>query len=118
MLTFAAMIDVILKKGKEKAITQRHPWVFSGAVERVKGKPANGEIVRLVDATGKFMAYGFYNDQSRVALRLLEWDENINVDENWFRAAVKVSVNSRQTLLQDGGTNTCRYSANRTTCPG
>jgi len=108
MLTFAGMIDVILKKGKEKAITQRHPWVFSGAVERVKGKPANGEIVRLMDFTGKFMAYGFYNDQSRVALRLLEWDENVNVDENWFRAAVKASVNSRQTLLANGKTNTCR----------
>ena len=108
MLTFAAMIEVILKKGKEKAVTQRHPWVFSGAIERVKGKPVNGEIVRLADATGKFMAYGFYNDQSRVALRLLAWDENINVDENWFRAAVKASINSRQTLLADGDTNTCR----------
>ena len=53
------MIDVILKKGKEKAVHQRHPWVFSGAIERVKGKPANGDIVRLVNAGGDFMAYGF-----------------------------------------------------------
>ena len=75
------MIDVVLKKGKEKAVLHRHPWVFSGAIERVKGKPENGEIVRLVDAKGDFMAYGFYNDQSRVALRLLEWNESDEVDE-------------------------------------
>jgi 23S rRNA (cytosine1962-C5)-methyltransferase len=102
------MIDVLLKKGKEKAVLHRHPWVFSGAIEQVKGKPQNGDIVRLLDAKGRFMAYGFYNDQSRVALRLLEWDENVTVDEQWFREKVAVAVASRSTLLADGSTNTCR----------
>jgi 23S rRNA (cytosine1962-C5)-methyltransferase len=102
------MIDVILKKGKEKAVLHRHPWVFSGAIENVKGKPTNGDIVRLTDAKGSFMAYGFYNDQSRVALRLLEWDEAVEVNEQWFRDKVAVAVASRGSLLADGITNTCR----------
>src|ERR1700733_13776791 len=103
------MIDVLLKKGKEKAVLHRHPWVFSGAIENIKGKPANGDIVRLIDAKGAFMAYGFYNDQSRVALRLLEWDENVAVDEQWFRDKVALAVESRQKdILVEGVTNTCR----------
>jgi 23S rRNA (cytosine1962-C5)-methyltransferase len=102
------MIDVILKKGKEKAVLHRHPWVFSGAIEQVKGKAANGDIVRLMDAKGSFMAYGFYNDQSRVALRLLEWDETVEVNERWFREKVGVAVASRSNILTDGTTNTCR----------
>ena len=102
------MIDVILKKGKEKAVLHKHPWVFSGAIENVNGKPANGEIVRLIDAKGAFLAYGFYNDQSRVALRLLEWDEAVEVDEQWFRGKVAVAVASRSNILRDGTTNTCR----------
>ncbi|WP_428329723.1 class I SAM-dependent rRNA methyltransferase [Mucilaginibacter sp.] len=102
------MIDVILKKGKEKAVLHRHPWVFSGAIEKVKGKPENGEIVKLIDAKGAFMAYGFYNDQSRVALRLLEWDENVVIDEQWFRNKVKEAVASRDNVLIAGVTNTCR----------
>jgi 23S rRNA (cytosine1962-C5)-methyltransferase len=102
------MIDIVLKKGKEKAVIQKHPWVFSGAIETVKGKPTNGDIVRLKNAKGDFMAYGFYNDQSRVALRLLEWDEIVNVDESWFRNKVAVAVNSRVDLLSSGQTNTCR----------
>jgi len=106
--TFAPMIDVLLKKGKEKAVLHRHPWVFSGAIEKVKGKPANGDIVRLLNAKEEFMAYGFYNDQSRVALRLLEWDENIEVNEQWFRDKVAAAVGSRTSLLADGKTNTCR----------
>lgn len=102
------MFEVILKKGKEKAVLQRHPWVFSGAIERVKGKPANGDIVRLTDAKGGFMAYGFYNDQSRVALRLLEWDETSPVNDDWFRNKVAAAVGGRKELLADGTTNTCR----------
>jgi 23S rRNA (cytosine1962-C5)-methyltransferase len=108
MITFAFMIDVILKKGKEKAVLHHHPWVFSGAIENIKGKPANGDIVKLIDAKGAFMAYGFYNDQSRVALRLLEWDEAVEVNEDWFREKVAVAVASRSTILVEGVTNTCR----------
>ncbi|MFI5157398.1 MAG: class I SAM-dependent rRNA methyltransferase [Sphingobacteriales bacterium] len=102
------MFEVTLKKGKEKAVLQRHPWVFSGAIERVKGSPNNGDIIKLINAKGDFMAYGFFNDQSRVALRLLEWDENVVVDDAWFREKVGTAVKSRADILADGNTNTCR----------
>ncbi|PJJ84089.1 class I SAM-dependent rRNA methyltransferase [Mucilaginibacter auburnensis] len=101
------MTDVVLKRDKEKAVFQRHPWVFSGAIERVKGKPTNGDIVRLLNHKGEFMAYGFYNDQSRVALRLLEWNEETEVNEAWFRAKVATAVNARADILNEQ-TNTCR----------
>ncbi len=101
------MVEVILKKGKEKAVLQRHPWVFSGAIEKVKGKPDNGDIIRLTDAQGRFLAYGFYNHESRVAVRLLEWDEAVSVNEDWFRAKVAAAVTSRSSILNEQ-TNTCR----------
>src|SRR6185312_11485034 len=101
------MIDVILKKGKEKVVLQRHPWLFSGAIERVKGKPADGDIVRLLNDKGEFMAYGFYNGQSRVALRLLEWDEAVDINEDWLRKKVAIAVASRNNILS-AETNTCR----------
>jgi len=64
--------------------------------------------VRLTDIKGDFMAYGFYNDQSRVSLRLLEWDEQDEVDEQWFRIKVAEAVASRNNLLANGTTDTCR----------
>lgn len=102
------MIDVVLKKGKEKAVLHRHPWVFSGAIEKVKGKPANGEIIRLLSSQDAFLAYGFYNSQSRVAVRLLEWDETVAVDDAWFREKVRTAVAGRAHILADGSTDTCR----------
>jgi 23S rRNA (cytosine1962-C5)-methyltransferase len=104
---FAAMFDVILKKGKEKAVLHRHPWLFSGAIERVKGKPANGDIVRLLNDKGDFMAYGFYNAQSRVALRLLEWDESVEINDDWFRKRIVMAVSGRSNILNKAN-NTCR----------
>lgn len=102
------MIEIKLKKGKEKAVNQRHPWVFSGAIDKVKGKPENGEVVRVVSAANDFLAYGYYNDQSRVAVRLLEWDENVAIDFDWYDQKIKTAIAGRALLLSDEETTACR----------
>jgi 23S rRNA (cytosine1962-C5)-methyltransferase len=106
-LYFCQMIDVILKKGKEKAAVLHHPWIFSGAIEQIKGKPENGEIVTVRSAEKEFLAYAYYNDQSRVALRLLEWDENTAVNKEWYLQKLKAAIAARAHVLNEG-TNTCR----------
>lgn len=101
------MIDIILKKGKEKAAILRHPWIFSGALDKIKGKPANGEIVAVWSASQEFLAYGYFNDQSRVALRLMEWDQEVTIDEAWYTQKLEKAIASRAHIL-DEHTNTCR----------
>ncbi|RYE52702.1 MAG: class I SAM-dependent rRNA methyltransferase [Sphingobacteriales bacterium] len=101
------MTDVILKKGKEKAAVMHHPWIFSGAVDRIKGKPENGEVVAVRSADKEFLAYAYYNDQSRVALRLLEWDESVVIDKNWYSEKLKNAISARRHVLSEA-TNTCR----------
>src|SRR4051812_20579644 len=102
------MFQVKLKKGKEKAAHQLHPWVFSGAIEQIKGKPANGELVTVTDHTGDFLATGFFNAQSRVAVRLLEWMPETEINEEWWRMRVQQSVQSRRHLLERPDTDSCR----------
>jgi len=102
------MSEVRLKKGKEKAVRQLHPWIFSGAIEHIKGKPENGDIVDVRDHSGEFLAKGFYNDQSRVAVRLLEWNEEVTIDESWWRMRIQRAVSARKDLLSAAGTNTYR----------
>lgn len=92
------MHSIKLKKGKEKAVRQMHPWVFSGAIEQIKGKPQNGEIVVLNDYNNAFLAYGFFNDKSRVAVRLIEWDSEKEINENWWRKKIKTAVKNREFL--------------------
>ncbi len=102
------MVEIRLKKGKEKAVYQRHPWVFSGALDKVKGKPENGDVVRLIDASGDFLAYGYYNDQSRVAVRLIEWNEEGSINADWYEQKIKTAIAGRAHLLADRKTTTCR----------
>jgi len=48
------MNPLVLKKGREKSVKRRHPWIFSGAVEKAGGKP--GETVEVRDSAGKALA--------------------------------------------------------------
>lgn len=102
------MIDVVLKKGKEKAALQRHPWIFSGAIDKVKGQPLDGEIVKVYGADKTFLAYGYYHNQSRVALRLLEWDEEQEINKEWYHQKIKNAIAARAHVLSNTDTNTCR----------
>ena len=34
---------IFLKPGKEVPVRRFHPWVFSGAIQRAEGNPADGE---------------------------------------------------------------------------
>ena len=102
------MVEIKLKKGKEKAVLQRHPWVFSGAVDKIKGKADNGDVVKVIDNSGDFLAYGYFNDQSRVAVRLIEWNEETQIDEDWYEQKINQAVAARADLLKAEDTNALR----------
>jgi 23S rRNA (cytosine1962-C5)-methyltransferase len=101
------MHSVKLKKGKEKAVRQLHPWVFSGAIDQIKGNPENGDIVMVTDSNNNFLAYGFFNSKSRVAVRLLEWTLETEINENWWRKKIRIAVKHRDELNTEE-TNTYR----------
>src|SRR5690606_19823340 len=70
--------------------------------------PQNGEVVQIVDHLDGFVAYGLYNGQSRVAVRLIEWDSDRRPDEDWWRVRIQRAVKTRQPLLRSPDTNTVR----------
>ena len=101
------MVEIILKRGKEKAAIQRHPWVFSGALEKVKGKPEDGDVVKVFAFDGEFLAYGYFNGNSRVAVRLLEWNEDQIINQSWYQNRLNQAIAARVSILNEQ-TNTCR----------
>lgn len=101
------MHSVKLKKGKEKAVRQLHPWVFSGAIDQINGSPENGDIIMVTDSNNNFLAYGFFNNKSRVAVRLLEWNLETEINESWWRKKIRTAVKHRDEL-NNADTNTYR----------
>ena len=51
--------NLYLKRGKDASLLRYHPWVFSGAVARMDDGLTEGEIVRVLDVNGSFLALAF-----------------------------------------------------------
>ncbi len=89
---------VILHPGKDKPVRQHHPWIFSGAIARVDGRAEPGDIVEVADATGRWLARGYFNPRSQIAVRLLAWDPDCPIDVDFWRGRLASAAASREAL--------------------
>ncbi|GAA4324602.1 23S rRNA (cytosine(1962)-C(5))-methyltransferase RlmI [Pigmentiphaga soli] len=92
------MIDVVLRPGKEKSLLRRHPWVYATAVAQATGNPQPGDTVRVVDAQGRFLAWGAFSPASQIRVRCWSFDPEARIDEAWMAARVADAVGRRRTL--------------------
>jgi 23S rRNA (cytosine1962-C5)-methyltransferase len=85
---------VVIKHGREKPIRQQHPWIFSGAIEAVRGNPAPGDIVTVTDGKGAFQARGYWNPKSQIQVRILTWQDE-PITEDWWRRMLQRAIDGR-----------------------
>ena len=97
-----------LQNGREKSLLRRHPWLFSGAIERVEGNPASGETVDVVSASGEFLARAAYSPASQIRLRVWTFDEQESVDAEFFRRRLGRAIEWRRRLGLLDGQRACR----------
>lgn len=69
------MYTITIFNGKEKQLKKHHPWVFSGAIEKVTPQYKDAGYAKVLDSNGEFIAYGYYDVKSHITLHLLSWDE-------------------------------------------
>ncbi len=85
----------VVRPGKDKAIQRQHPWIFSGAIARLDGSPADGDLITVRSSSGQFLARGYWNGQSSIRIRLLTWDESEAVDETYWRRRLERAIRAR-----------------------
>lgn len=82
-----------MKRGKERVVANRHPWIFAGAIARESG-PAEAAIADLFDESGARIASGFYSPHSQIRLRALTFGaEELTWDA--VRARIERAVRAR-----------------------
>jgi len=101
---------VLLKRNRAKPVNQRHPWIYSGAVDRVEGDPAECGIVDVRDAGNNWLARGYVNQQSQIVVRLLTWEQDEQVDAAFWRARLERAIAARQALADDPATDVYRLA--------
>ncbi len=89
---------IFLKPNKDKPLRQRHPWLFSGAIARVEGAPAAGEIVEVRARDGRWLARAEFNPRSQIRARAFCWDEQVAVDETFWRERLRAAIARRDAL--------------------
>jgi len=101
------MATLRLKPGRDKSLLRRHPWVFSGAVARVEGKPAPGGIVDVVGADGDWLGRGYYNARSQIVARILAWRPDEEITAAFWRGRLARAIARREGPLRPAST-ACR----------
>jgi 23S rRNA (cytosine1962-C5)-methyltransferase len=92
---------VVLKPGREKSLRHRHPWIFSGAIEKVEGDPAMGETVSVVARDGAFLARAAYCPDSQIRARVWSFDAEEAIDEAFIRRRLQASI-ARRGIVRAG----------------
>jgi 23S rRNA (cytosine1962-C5)-methyltransferase len=99
---------VVLKKGREKSLKRRHPWLFSGAIEKVSGKPGPGDTVDLKDSSGQILAKAAYSPKSQIRARVWTFDPAEEVGASFFRGRLERALALRESLPARRHTNALR----------
>lgn len=91
---------VVLKRGREKPVRQRHPWLFSGAIAALPDPVAapDGAIIDVVDADGAWLARGLLNRRSQIQVRLCTWQRDEAIDEAFWRGRIERAIAGRAGL--------------------
>ena len=99
--------NIYLKKGKDESLKRFHPWVFSGAIAHMDEGINEGDVVRLLDCQGTFMAVGHFQFGT-IMVRVLSF-EDIAIDESFWEERLRQAYESRKAMgLEREDNNTFR----------
>ena len=85
---------VILKRGKEESLQRFHPWIFSGAIQRIEGKPEEGDVVTVYTNDRRFIARGHVQVGS-IAVRVLTFKDE-PVDRQFWEKRIATAYDLRE----------------------
>ncbi len=100
--------SLVLKPGREKTLINRHPWLFSGAIEKQIGSPQPGETVMVQSSTGEFLAWAAFSPVSKIITRIWSWDAEDVIDAAFIKEKISQAIQLRQRLISSDATNAMR----------
>jgi 23S rRNA (cytosine1962-C5)-methyltransferase len=103
-----AVPKVWLKPGREKSLRRRHPWVFSGAIDRLEGEAVAGTTVEIVGSSGEFLARAAYSPTSQIRARVWTFEPTESIDADLFRRRLARAIESRHRLALLAPQAACR----------
>ncbi len=93
------MADLILKPGREKSVLLRHPWIFSSAVNEIKGEVNSGDTVSVLSSKGEKLGSAAYSRASQIKARMWSWAPQEKIDEEFFHKKIIEAIEKRKKYI-------------------
>jgi 23S rRNA (cytosine1962-C5)-methyltransferase len=90
---------VVLHEGRERSVLHGHPWIFSGAIDRVLGEPAPGATVNVADASGAWLAHAAWSPVSQIRARIWSAEAAQTIDVAFFHDRIARAAAARAPLF-------------------
>ncbi|MFI5344712.1 MAG: class I SAM-dependent rRNA methyltransferase, partial [Chlamydiales bacterium] len=97
---------VILKPGKEKAIRNRHHWIFSGAIQSLPKTFLDGDFLPVYSSAGDFLGSGYFNRQSKIIGRMVTFDQTPPLE--CLKQRLEAALSLRRAFFDQEATNAYR----------
>lgn len=85
-----------LKPHREESLLGGHLWIFSGALQQPPHWIEAGGLVDVKSSTGQFVARGYYNPLTDIAIRILTHDSEETIDAAFLRRRIRSAIQLRQ----------------------
>lgn len=85
----------------EKALLTGHPWVYEGEITKCDESIKNGDLVDITNNKDKYLGTGFYNNNSKIKVRIISRNANDLFDYDFFKRRIKYAYEMRKTALND-----------------
>ena len=94
-------VRCVLQNGKERPVRNRHPWIFSGAIDSIDEGYEAGDLVRVLSDKEEFLGIGYLNPESQIVVRMLAF-EDVVIDEAFFDAKIAHAFEARKKFIPPG----------------
>lgn len=92
---------IVLNKTRKKRIEQGHPWVFASELDRMEGEAQPGDLVDVVTHQGRYLATGYWNPRSQIAVRIVSYDPLEAMDQTFFEEKLQRCKEHRERFVLD-----------------
>ena len=83
----------------ERALRAGHPWVYAAEITTLEGTAENGGIVDVYSAKDRWLGAGYYNDHSKIRVRVISRNANDRFDEAFYARRVRYALDYRKTVM-------------------
>ncbi len=98
---------VLITAKAERSVKAGHPWVYGEEIRGREGVPENGGLVDVM-AGSAWLGTGFYNDASKITVRLISCNANDRFDAAFWRRRVEYALRYRRTVMPGEDFRCCR----------